>query len=97
MIAVLIGGLESLRTGIAPTPVIPGYCKRPLLCSMSIHFHPLVIKEIAVKHRIVSVLFEVPGTLAADFKFTQGAKPDARTRIGGGGHPAQLFHLFGSV
>ena len=51
---------------------------------MSIHFHPLVIKEIRRETPdCVSLLFEVPETLAADFRFTQGQNLTLRTRIGG--------------
>ena len=51
---------------------------------MSIHFHPLRIKEIKKETEdCVSVLFEVPEELKSAFQFTQGQSLTMRTTING--------------
>ena len=50
---------------------------------MSIHFHPLRIKEIRKETpECVSVLFEIPEPLKKDFRFKQGQSLTMRTTIG---------------
>jgi ring-1,2-phenylacetyl-CoA epoxidase subunit PaaE len=51
---------------------------------MSIHFHPLRIKEIKKETEdCVSVLFNVPEELKSEFQFTQGQNLTMRTTING--------------
>lgn len=51
---------------------------------MSIHFHPLRIKEIRPETaECVSVVFEIPGHLQKDFQFKQGQSLTMRTFING--------------
>ena len=51
---------------------------------MSIHFHPLTIKEIKKETKdFVSVLFEIPGELEKSFAFQQGQSLTMRTVING--------------
>lgn len=51
---------------------------------MSIHFHPLVIKEIRKETAdCVSILFDIPGPLQKDFRFTQGQSLTIRALIKG--------------
>lgn len=51
---------------------------------MSIHFHPLVIKEIRKETAdCVSILFDIPSPLQKDFRFTQGQSLTLRTLING--------------
>lgn len=51
---------------------------------MSIHFHPLVIKEIRKETAdCVSILFDVPVPLQKDFSFTQGQSLTLRALING--------------
>ncbi len=50
---------------------------------MSIHFHPLRIKEIRKEtSECISVLFEIPDNIKEDFKFKQGQSLTMRTNIG---------------
>ncbi|MBI3138287.1 MAG: phenylacetate-CoA oxygenase/reductase subunit PaaK [Sphingobacteriales bacterium] len=52
---------------------------------MSLHFHRLTVKEVKKETpECISVLFEVPETLRADFQFSQGQSLTLRTRINGG-------------
>jgi ring-1,2-phenylacetyl-CoA epoxidase subunit PaaE len=49
---------------------------------MSIHFHPLRIKEVRKETpECVSVLFDIPEELVSDFQFTQGQSLTMRTTI----------------
>lgn len=49
---------------------------------MSIHFHPLTIKEVKKETEdCVSVTFEIPETLQKDFNFKQGQSLSMRTTI----------------
>jgi len=51
---------------------------------MSLHFHPLTVKEIKKETaECVSVEFEVPETLQPDFQFSQGQSLTLRTSING--------------
>ena len=52
---------------------------------MSIHFHPLAIKEVKKETAdCVSVLFDVPENLQEEFRFTQGQSLTMRATINGG-------------
>jgi len=51
---------------------------------MSIHFHPLTVKEVRKETAdCVSVLFEIPPSLKKDFTFKQGQSLTMRTTING--------------
>ncbi|MEO5562212.1 MAG: FAD-binding oxidoreductase, partial [Chitinophagaceae bacterium] len=51
---------------------------------MSIHFHPLRVKEIRQETTdCVSVLFEIPENLKTNFQFLQGQSLTMRTQING--------------
>src|SRR5687768_6606704 len=51
---------------------------------MSIHFHPLKIKEVRRETpQCVSIAFEIPEELKSDFAFKQGQSLTMRTFIGG--------------
>ena len=51
---------------------------------MSIHFHPLTVKEIIKETTdCVSVSFEIPGDLKEVFQYTQGQSLTMRTTING--------------
>lgn len=51
---------------------------------MSIHFHPLTVKEVKKETpECVSVVFEIPETLKKDFLFKQGQSLTMRTTING--------------
>src|SRR5678810_676868 len=51
---------------------------------MSIHFHPLTVKEVRRETAdCVSVLFEIPPSLEKDFTFKQGQSLTMRTTING--------------
>lgn len=51
---------------------------------MSLHFHPLTVKEVKRETAdCVSLLFDVPESLKAAFQFSQGQSLTLRTNING--------------
>jgi ring-1,2-phenylacetyl-CoA epoxidase subunit PaaE len=51
---------------------------------MSIHFHPLKIKEVRQETAdCVSIAFDIPANLQEEFQYTQGQSLTIRTQIGG--------------